>query len=78
MCADVSDPRDATMPVILNGSPTLVTDAISMAELVAQLGIGGRRFAVEVNAELVPRSHFETHRLSPGDRVEIIHAVGGG
>jgi sulfur carrier protein len=33
---------------------------------------------VEVNEELVPRSRFEAHRLEPGDRVEIIHAVGGG
>ncbi len=49
-----------------------------MAALIETLALTGRRLAVEVNAELVPRSRFDQHLLQPGDRVEIIHAVGGG
>lgn len=65
------------MQIILNGTPTEVADTLTMSELIAQLGLSGR-LAVEVNAELVPRSRFAEHRLAPADRVEIIHAVGGG
>jgi sulfur carrier protein len=49
-----------------------------MSLLIERLGLTGQRIAVEVNAELVPRSRFEAHALREGDRVEIIHAVGGG
>ncbi|CRI65048.1 Thiamine biosynthesis protein ThiS [Thiocapsa sp. KS1] len=66
------------MQIILNGAVTEVADALTMAELIAQLRLADRRLAVEVNAELVPRSRFSEHRLAPQDQVEIIHAVGGG
>jgi sulfur carrier protein len=64
--------------IILNGTETQVDAGLSMAELIAHLGLAGQRIAVEVNAELVPRSRFAEHALAPGDRVEVIHAVGGG
>jgi len=66
------------MNIIVNGDPREVPDAIRMADLVEALGLTGRRIAVEVNQELVPRSTFDSHRLAPEDRVEIIQAVGGG
>ena len=66
------------MNIVLNGTPTEVVDACRMTDLIAQLALSGQRFAVEVNAELVPRSRFGDHRLNPGDRVEVIQAVGGG
>jgi sulfur carrier protein len=66
------------MQIYVNGSPTQVQDDTPMSALVEGLGLTGQRIAVEVNAELVPRSRFETHALRDGDRVEIIHAVGGG
>ncbi|QVL47722.1 MAG: sulfur carrier protein ThiS [Thiocapsa sp.] len=66
------------MQIILNGAATEVADALTMAELIEQLELGTRRLAIEVNAELVPRSCFSEHRLAPQDQVEIIHAVGGG
>ncbi len=65
------------MQIVLNGSAAQV-EALTLADLIAELGLTGRRLAVEVNAELVPRSAFPEHRLVPQDRVEIIHAVGGG
>ncbi|AGA90796.1 thiamine biosynthesis protein ThiS [Thioflavicoccus mobilis 8321] len=66
------------MQIIVNGSQTDVHDDITVAALIEQLDLAGRRLAVEVNAELVPRSRFEQHHLAPADRIEIIHAVGGG
>jgi sulfur carrier protein len=66
------------MNIYVNGAPTEVEDLIGMSALVLHLGLAGRRIAVEVNEELIPRSRFDTHVIQPGDRVEIIHAVGGG
>jgi sulfur carrier protein len=66
------------MQIYVNGSPTQVTDPCTLADLIAALDLAGRRLAVEVNEELVPRSRFAERALVPGDRVEIIHAVGGG
>jgi sulfur carrier protein len=66
------------MQIMLNGTPTEVAETLTMADLIEALQLGDRRLAVEVNAELVPRSRFQEHRLEPQDQVEIIHAVGGG
>ncbi|MGB5541613.1 MAG: sulfur carrier protein ThiS [Gammaproteobacteria bacterium] len=66
------------MDIILNGSAREVPDQTSAAELLLSLGFAGKRLALEVNCEIVPRSRFEQHMIRPGDRVEIVHAIGGG
>lgn len=66
------------MQIIVNGETRQVAEQISAAELVASLGLGQRRLALEVNGEIVPRSQHASHDLAAGDRVEIVHAVGGG
>lgn len=66
------------MQIFVNGDPREVTDALPLSALIAELELTGRRIAVEVNRELVPRGRFDGHTLTPGDQVEIIHAVGGG
>jgi sulfur carrier protein len=66
------------MQIQVNGSPTEVAERCTLSALIEALELTDRRLAVEVNEELVPRSLFAAHRLAPGDRVEIIHAVGGG
>ena len=66
------------MQIHVNGSPTQVAEPCTLADLIAALDLAGRRLAVEVNEELVPRSRFAEQLAGPGDRVEIIHAVGGG
>jgi thiamine biosynthesis protein ThiS len=66
------------MQITVNGEATEIPAGLDMAGLIEHLGLAGRRIAVEVNRELVPRSTFAGHRLCDGDRVEIIHAVGGG
>jgi sulfur carrier protein len=49
-----------------------------VAELIEALGLSGRKLAVAVNREVVPRAHYRKRRLADGDRVEILEAVGGG
>ena len=66
------------MQVTVNGKTRELADGSTALELVRQLGLEGRRFAMEVNGEILPRSTHETHRLAQGDRVEVVHAVGGG
>lgn len=52
----------------------------TVAELLAMQGIALDRpgIAVAVNGKVVPRSHWQTHRLQPNDRIEIVKAVAGG
>ncbi|NBC14472.1 MAG: sulfur carrier protein ThiS [Gammaproteobacteria bacterium] len=66
------------MQITVNGEATEIPDDLDMHALIDRLGLTGRRIAVEVNQELVPRSRLDAHPLQDGDRVEIIHAVGGG
>ncbi len=70
------------MQIQLNGeaytlAPDL-TSAPTVEQLLESLGLAGRRIAVEVNEEIVPRSEHATTRLIEGDRVEVVHAIGGG
>jgi sulfur carrier protein len=51
---------------------------MTVAELVEQTGLAGKRIAVERNGEIVPRSRLPEVRLIDGDRLEIVVAVGGG
>ena len=66
------------MRIVLNGEPRSLEPGATLAALVASLDLGGRRMAVEVNEEVIPRSEYADHVLGDGDRVEIVHAVGGG
>ncbi|HET7651343.1 MAG TPA: sulfur carrier protein ThiS [Gammaproteobacteria bacterium] len=66
------------MHVLLNGAPTQVADNLTAADLIRQLDLGGKRIAVEVNGEIVPRSQHTEFRFSPDDKIEIVHAIGGG
>jgi sulfur carrier protein len=46
--------------------------------LVIQLGLADKRVAMEVNLEIIPRSRYGDQPLKDGDKVEIVHAIGGG
>ncbi|GGK63265.1 sulfur carrier protein ThiS [Amphritea balenae] len=66
------------MQIQLNGDNIEVQDDASVATLIARMDLGERRVAVELNLEIVPRSlHAET-LLKAGDRLEVVHAIGGG
>ncbi|WP_166257285.1 sulfur carrier protein ThiS [Marinobacter salicampi] len=62
----------------LNGEPLEVPDQATIAVLLNQLSVTGKRLAVEVNEDIVPRSCHDEYKLNPGDRVEVVHAIGGG
>ena len=63
----------------INGNPRDFKQAtLSVSELVAALGLEGKRLAIERNGEIVPRSLFMETSLSAGDKLEIVGAVGGG
>lgn len=65
------------MDVIVNGMQQVVADDCSVAVLIALLGIKGR-IAVEIDGELIPKSEHAERRLKADERVEIVHAIGGG
>lgn len=64
--------------ILLNGEQRAIPDGCSVAQLIAELGLEGRRVAVAVNRDIIPRSRFATATVAAGDRVEILEAVGGG
>ena len=64
--------------VTLNGERREFDDPLAFAELVEQLGLSGKRIAIERNGEIVPRSQFTARSIADGDRLEIVVAVGGG
>ena len=66
------------MNIYLNGEARQVPDNCSAAQLVEELGLGGKRIAMEVNMEIVPRSSYADATLRADDKVEIVHAIGGG
>lgn len=66
------------MQITLNGKITETADNCLMSALIKQLDLEGKRIAVEVNEELVPRSTFASHILKENDHIEIVHAIGGG
>jgi len=62
----------------LNGEDRQVRDDSSLAELIASLGLAGRKVAVELNRSIVPRTSYPTTTLGAGDVVEVVQFVGGG
>ena len=66
------------MEITLNGSPRTIPDQTSAGELLQSLGLADKRLALEINREIVPRSTFDRHMIRPGDRIEIVNAIGGG
>jgi len=55
-----------------------LAEGASLAELVAVLGLKADRVAIERNGEIAPRDRWKEVRLEPGDRLEVVHFVGGG
>ena len=66
------------LSVTINGEARALPEALSLAELLDQLGYDRGRIAVEVNREVIPKARHAEHRLAGGDAVEIVRLVGGG
>lgn len=66
------------MQIRFNGETLTLAAGSSVADLITAQGLAGRRIAVERNGEIVPRSEHGICQLEDGDRLEIVHAIGGG
>lgn len=66
------------MQVLINGKPTEIAPGASVSDLLEQLELKGKRIAIELNGEILPRSRHTDQRLDDGDQLEIVHAIGGG
>ncbi len=66
------------MQIQVNGEMLDVTEGMTLSGLVEQLELVGKRIAIELNLEIVPRSEHPETVLKAADRVEIVHAIGGG
>ncbi|MGA7594694.1 MAG: sulfur carrier protein ThiS [Gallionella sp.] len=64
--------------VSINGTTRQLTDSAGLAVLLEEMGLTGKRIALERNGEIVPRSMLHTQQLADGDKLEIVVAVGGG
>ena len=66
------------MQLTINGETRAFSDVASVAALVSALGLDIKKVAVERNLEIVPRSAYAKTSLADGDRIEIVHFIGGG
>jgi thiamine biosynthesis protein ThiS len=66
------------MRLIINGNEQSFADSLTLAQLIEQLGMKGDRVAAELNREIVSRAQWSETSLGDGDRLEIVHFVGGG
>lgn len=67
-----------TMTIIINGEPKRVAAGMTIAALVADIGLNPKKVAVEHNMDIAPRSTLANVLLQDGDVLEIVHFVGGG
>jgi sulfur carrier protein len=66
------------MKIVVNGQERALAAPVTVAALLDELGMAGKRVAVEVNQEIVPRSRHPEFQLNDSDRVEVVFAIGGG
>lgn len=66
------------MHCYVNGERRRFGNSLTVGGLVAELGLAGKKLAVELNGEIVPRSEHASATVSEDDRIEIVVAVGGG
>jgi len=66
------------MNLHINGERRKVANGLTVSALLEELGLAERRVALERNGELVPKSLHSKTQLDEGDKIEIVHAIGGG
>jgi sulfur carrier protein len=67
-----------SITIQFNGETRTLAAIVSVASLIAELPLAGKRFAVERNGEIVPKSQLANVDVCDGDKLEIVIAVGGG
>ena len=70
--------RSQPMRLVVNGEERQVEPSTTVKQLLASLDLADTLVAVERNEEVVPRAQHESTELNEGDRVEVVHFVGGG
>ena len=68
----------STMQIVLNGKPHSLDQSKTLSELINELGLTGKRIAVEHNLNIIPRSQLNEVVIAENDRIEIVAAIGGG
>ena len=66
------------MKIILNGNKIQINSGMTLSQLIEKEGLASKRLAAEVNREIITRSEHINFILNDGDKVEIVHAIGGG
>jgi sulfur carrier protein len=64
--------------IILNGAPHQLAPGATLADLIEALALSQQALALAVNRNVVPRQQWRERALQPGDRVDVVHAIGGG
>lgn len=72
----MNEPTD--IKIAVNGAPYQINAATSVTELVKQLDFAPERLAIELNLNILPRAEWAETKLQAGDKLEIVHFVGGG
>jgi len=67
-----------TIEIIVNGAPRQVDSDARVADLIKQLELAPERLAIELNLSILPRAKWAETELRPGDKLEVVHFVGGG
>tara|TARA_B100000614_G_scaffold117258_1_gene105349 strand:- start:452 stop:661 length:210 start_codon:yes stop_codon:yes gene_type:complete len=65
------------LSITLNGESTILSSN-KLEDLLISLNLQNKRYAVEINREIIPRSIHSSYELSENDKIEIVEAVGGG
>ena len=69
---------DTQIEISLNGKAHSLASDACLETLAQQLGLANKRYAIEVNQEIIPRSEHAEFGIKSGDRIEIVEAIGGG
>ncbi|MFN7944069.1 MAG: sulfur carrier protein ThiS [Blastocatellia bacterium] len=64
--------------IVVNGEPHRIAPESTVTDLVTQLDLPSARLAIELNREILPRQQWPSRKLQSGDRLEVVHFVGGG
>ena len=66
------------MKLTINGEKRVIKESKNLADLIKELDIKAPNFAMALNQQVVPRSKYDSTSIKENDKVEIVHAVGGG
>ena len=66
------------MNILINGKTKTIDNNLHLNQLIEQLELTGKRLAVEINQEIIPKSKHADYQIKEGDNIEIVHAIGGG